>query len=126
MPDFESMAKLPATPKSTASACDNRAFEDELRETILVDGFATWLLSPLDAQQIFSLSIHDFGRVALPITLPWSAPQVRNGKLNAINNARASASVFAVVVMVMSIPRIASILSYSISGKIICSLMPML
>lgn len=53
-------------------------------------------------------------------------PQFLNGNLNATNNALASVSVFAVVVIVIFIPRNASTLSYSISGKIICSLTPIL
>src|SRR6185312_1556688 len=52
--------------------------------------------------------------------------QLRNGKLKASSSALASASVFAVVVMAMSMPRIASTASKSISGKMICSLMPKL
>src|SRR5688572_6617773 len=51
---------------------------------------------------------------------------VLNGNRNAARRALASSSVFAVVVMEMFKPRSASILSYSISGKMICSLMPML
>src|SRR6185312_11161935 len=47
-----------------------------------------------------------------------------NGKRKAASSARASSSVFAEVVMAMSIPRSASILSYSISGKMICSFTP--
>jgi hypothetical protein len=46
--------------------------------------------------------------------------------LNAVSSALHSASVFALVVIVMFIPRSLSILSYSISGKMICSLTPML
>src|SRR5467141_5344826 len=52
--------------------------------------------------------------------------QCLNGKRNVASSARASSSVFAVVVIVMFMPRIVSILSYSISGKMICSLTPML
>lgn len=47
-----------------------------------------------------------------------------NGKPNARISARPSSSVRAVVVIVISIPRIRSILSKSISGNIICSLRP--
>src|SRR5690606_5308887 len=50
--------------------------------------------------------------------------QFLNGKLNALSKARPWSSLVAVVVMVMSIPRSASTLSYSISGKIICSVTP--
>jgi hypothetical protein len=46
--------------------------------------------------------------------------------LKAVSNARASSSDFAVVVIVMFIPRSVSILSYSISGKMICSFTPRL
>src|SRR5215831_16029044 len=52
--------------------------------------------------------------------------QFLNGNLKADRSAFASASVFAVVAIVMFMPRIASILSYSISGKMICSLTPRL
>lgn len=47
-----------------------------------------------------------------------------NGIPNWVNNSRPSSSVFAVVTTITSIPLILSILSYSISGKINCSLMP--
>src|SRR6202047_2609693 len=53
-------------------------------------------------------------------------PYLRNGKLKASNNARPCLSSCADVEMVMSIPRIWSIWSYWISGKIICSLTPRL
>src|SRR5665811_885300 len=52
--------------------------------------------------------------------------QVLNGNLKAASSALASSSVLAVVVMLMFMPRRASILSYSTSGKIICSLTPRL
>ena len=48
-----------------------------------------------------------------------------NGKRRAVSNALPSSSVRAVVVIVMSKPLNLSILSYSISGKIICSVTPM-
>src|SRR5690348_11282054 len=51
---------------------------------------------------------------------------VLKGNLKAARRAFASGSDFAVVVIEMFIPRSASTLSYSISGKMICSLMPML
>src|SRR5262249_33564175 len=51
---------------------------------------------------------------------------VLKGNRNAARRAFASSSVFAVVVMEMLRPRSVSILSYSISGKMICSLTPML
>ena len=47
-----------------------------------------------------------------------------NGIPNKVNNSRASSSVFAVVTKMMSIPLTLSTLSYSISGKINCSLIP--
>ena len=47
-----------------------------------------------------------------------------NGKPNRRSSSRASSSVFAVVVTMMSIPRTFSILSYEISGKMICSFRP--
>ncbi len=56
----------------------------------------------------------------------YAALSVLNGNRNAARSALASSSDFAVVVMEMFKPRSASILSYSISGKMICSLTPML
>src|SRR5687767_13190090 len=56
----------------------------------------------------------------------YAALSVLNGNLKAARSARASSSDFAVVVIEMFIPRNASTLSYSISGKMICSLTPML
>ena len=47
-----------------------------------------------------------------------------NGILNNFNNSRASSSVLAVVTKITSIPLTLSTLSYSISGKINCSLIP--
>ena len=47
-----------------------------------------------------------------------------NGAPNRVSSSRASSSVFAVVTKQMSIPRIFSTLSYSISGKISCSFRP--
>src|SRR5882757_4326844 len=52
-------------------------------------------------------------------------PQFTNGKSKPRRSALASASVFAVVQMMMSMPRTMSTLSYSISGNTICSLRPM-
>src|SRR5690625_4314495 len=54
-----------------------------------------------------------------------SLPQ-RNGKRKASSRALASSSVFAVVVMAISMPRTASTWSKSSSGKMICSFPPML
>ena len=47
-----------------------------------------------------------------------------NGIPNNLSNSLASSSVFAVVTKTISIPLILSTLSYSISGKISCSLIP--
>src|SRR5258706_4184684 len=52
--------------------------------------------------------------------------QCLNGKRNALSSARASSSVFAVGVLARFMPRVPAILSYSISGKMICSLKPRL
>ena len=48
----------------------------------------------------------------------------KNRMLNNLKSSRASSSVLAVVTKIMSIPLTLSTLSYSISGKIICSLIP--
>ena len=69
--------------------------------------------------------------VALEFALDQSyfshvSPQFLNGKRKAASRALHSSSVLALVVNEMFMPRIASILSYSISGKMICSLTPML
>ena len=53
-------------------------------------------------------------------------PQFLKGKRKAVKSALHSSSDLAVVVMLMLRPRKASTLSYSISGKMICSLTPML
>src|SRR5690554_6443845 len=53
-----------------------------------------------------------------------SLPQPFSGKLKARNSARASSSVLAVVVTVISMPRSLSTLSYTISGNTICSRRP--
>src|SRR6218665_3171249 len=53
-------------------------------------------------------------------------PQFLNGKRNPDRSPLASSSVRAVVVMLTLRPRSASTLSYSISGKMICSLTPTL
>src|SRR5690606_32798228 len=58
--------------------------------------------------------------------LGHALPQFLKGKRNAASSALHSASVLAVVVMLTFRPRSASTLSYSISGKMICSLTPML
>ena len=51
-------------------------------------------------------------------------PYFANGIPNCVNNSLASSSVLAVVTMMISIPLTLSTLSYSISGKISCSLIP--
>src|SRR5690554_1043656 len=51
--------------------------------------------------------------------------QLLKGMLNCFNSALASASVFAVVQMITSMPQTSSTLSKSISGNTICSLIPM-
>ena len=51
---------------------------------------------------------------------------VTNGAPMSLSSSRASSSVLAVVMMAMFMPRSFSILSYSISGKMICSLRPRL
>ena len=53
-----------------------------------------------------------------------SSPSLAKGAPSIVSRSLASASVFAVVTNTMSIPRILSILSYSISGNISCSLRP--
>jgi len=53
-----------------------------------------------------------------------SLTQFAKGAPMSLRSSRASSSVFAVVTNAMSIPRIFSTLSYSISGKISCSLRP--
>src|SRR5690242_13228122 len=53
-------------------------------------------------------------------------PHCRNGKLNAVSNARASSSVRALVQTVISRPQVSVTLSKSISGKTVYSLMPRL
>src|SRR6185312_6042128 len=76
------------------------------------------LLGVLDNELLALLVAVDHGK--------FRHGQFLNGNLNAASSALASASVLALVAIVMFIPRIASILSYSISGKMICSLTPML
>src|SRR6185312_15617743 len=53
-------------------------------------------------------------------------PYCRNGKLNAVSNARASSSLRALVQTVMSRPQVSVTLSKSISGNTVYSLMPRL
>src|SRR6185503_8402158 len=86
-----------------------------------------------DGEEVLPL-LREFldGRAALGLAVDdgklghYAALSVLKGNLKAARSALASSSVFAVVVMEMFIPRSTSILSYSISGKMICSLMPML
>src|ERR1700704_272665 len=54
------------------------------------------------------------------------ASAVRNGTPRCVKRAFASSSVRAVVTIVISMPRTLSTLAYTISGKMICSLSPML
>jgi len=56
----------------------------------------------------------------------FSSDNYLKGKLKPSSKARPSSSVLALVVIVISIPRNSSILSYSISGNMICSLTPIL
>src|SRR5262245_60618907 len=60
------------------------------------------------------------------IPLCFRTAYFRNGKLNASSKARPCLLSLAVVVMVMSMPRVWSAWSYWISGKRICSFTPML
>src|SRR5476649_1618422 len=91
-------------------------------------------LGILDDRQKLTALLGEFldGRAALGLAVDdgklghYAALSVLNGNLNAARSALASSSDFAVVVREMFIPRSASILSYSISGKMICSLTPML
>src|SRR5689334_1692262 len=53
-------------------------------------------------------------------------PYCRNGKLNAVSNARASSSLRALVQTVISRPQVSVTLSKSISGNTVYSLMPRL
>ena len=55
---------------------------------------------------------------------PFSSAYFVNGMLNNVSNSLASSSVLAVVTKITSIPLTLSTLSYSISGKISCSLIP--
>ena len=64
--------------------------------------------------------------VSRSIMLVLAMSYFLNGKLKASSRARPCSSFFAVVPMVMFMPRRASTFSYSISGKMICSVMPKL
>src|ERR1700693_4850987 len=85
-----------------------------------------------DGEELFALLrelLHGGAALRLAVDdgkLGHYALSVLNGNRNAASRALASSSDFAVVVMEMFKPRSVSILSYSISGKMICSLMPML
>lgn len=74
-----------------------------------------WRISAFSAASESSLS--------LPQCLP---PYLANGAPNMLSRSLASSSVRAVVTNAISMPRIFSTLSYSISGKINCSLRPRL
>src|SRR3569832_2206864 len=63
---------------------------------------------------------HAAAPVPVAVGVGW-----RNGIPRCTRSARPSASVFAVVTMLMFMPLLESILSYSISGKMICSRTPM-
>ena len=58
------------------------------------------------------------------LAIKVSSCYLANGMLNCVSNSRASSSVLAVVTKMISIPLTLSTLSYSISGKINCSLIP--
>ena len=83
---------------------------------------------PQILQRLYSL-VENFGaRCCLifidVLAMNFSPFYFANGILNCVNNSRASSSVLAVVTKITSIPLTLSILSYSISGKISCSLIP--
>ena len=82
---------------------------------------------PQILQRLYSL-VENFGLRCCLIFIDVFAmnfpPYFANGILNCLNNSRASSSVLAVVTKITSIPLTLSILSYSISGKISCSLIP--
>ena len=82
---------------------------------------------PQILQRLYSL-VENFGLRCCLIFIDVLAmnfpPYFANGILNCLNNSRASSSVLAVVTKITSIPLTLSILSYSISGKISCSLIP--
>ena len=82
---------------------------------------------PQILQRLYSL-VENFGLRCCLIFIDVLAmnfpPYFANGILNSLNNSRASSSVLAVVTKITSIPLTLSILSYSISGKISCSLIP--
>src|SRR5882757_8514920 len=80
------------------------------------------LHQPLLAQIIFNRTLLCHSSAPFSASERW-AP-CRKGKLNAFSKSCASASVFAVVQNTMSRPSWASALSYSISGKMMCSLTP--
>ena len=74
-----------------------------------------------------TISARRFSRSTMfVLAMPVSLVYLRNGKLKASSSALPALSFFAVVVMVMSIPRSWSIWSYWISGKMICSFTPRL
>ena len=83
---------------------------------------------PQILQRVYSLVENFAGRCCLTfiLVLAIKIPSyyLANGILNNVNNSRASSSVLAVVTIMISIPLTLSTLSYSISGKMICSLIP--
>ena len=83
---------------------------------------------PQTLQRVYAL-VENFGFLCCFTTIDFLAIFVppyyfANGIPNNLNNSLASSSVFAVVTNTISIPLILSTLSYSISGKINCSLIP--
>ena len=71
--------------------------------------------------RISALSAASGSLLSLPFFLP---PYFSKGVPSSVSSSFASSSVLAVVQITTSMPRILSILSYSISGKINCSLSP--
>jgi len=83
---------------------------------------------PQSLQRLYSLVENLAGRCCLTFidvfAMNFPPNYFLKGIPNCVNNSRASSSVFAVVTKITSIPLTLSILSYSISGKINCSLIP--
>ena len=83
---------------------------------------------PQILQRLYSLVENFAGRCCLifieVLAMDLSSCYLANGILNNVKSSRASSSVLAVVTKMISIPLTLSTLSYSISGKINCSLIP--